>query len=1068
MIRKMTLALAASSIALSSAAFAQTQPAPVADLVKQVDIPYSKFTLDNGLTVLVHEDRKAPIVAVSIWYGVGSKNEPKGKTGYAHLFEHLMFNGSENAPGEYFTYTRKIGATDLNGTTWLDRTNYFQTVPTGALESALFLESDRMGHFLGALTKENVDGQIGVVSNEKRQGDNQPYGMVEYAQSENLFPVGHPYHHSTIGSLEDLAAAKLEDFQQWFKDFYGPNNSVLVLAGDINAASAKPLVQKWFGGIARGPDVKPVDAPLTTLDAPKTIVLKDKVPTTRIYRNWAVPGLADADYTALRAAAAVLGGLSSSRLDNKLVREEQSAVSVVSYVIPFVHASLFNVQVDVKPGTDANVVAQRLDALLADYIANGPTADEVQRVAASEAAQRIDGLEQMGGFGGKAVALAEGQLYTGDAEYYKKELERLAALKPETIKTAMQKWLSRPVLNITVEPGEREAYQEVAAGSGAVRTGGLTAPAFYMAPGAEEAFGMRAFQGADRSKMPEPGPVANVDFPTVEEGKLKNGIKVFFARRSAVPTVRVAVSFDAGYSADPVERRGTAALLNAMMQEGTKSLSAVQLAETEERLGADINVNSSQDRTVASLRAVKPNLGASLSLLADVIKNPALADNELNRVRVQQLTRIAGEQAQPQGIATRMLPGLIYGKAHPYGGPQSGSGDPAAVQSLTRDDLSAFHNAWIHPDKAEIFVVGDTSLKEITALLNKEFGNWKPTAKAAPAKAFTAQIPEQKQRLLLVDRPNSPQSMILAGQVLDARAGDDLLLFRTANDVFGGDFTARLNMENWSYGSYSQIPTRADRIAFGIAAPVQTNQTGPSVAAIIQQLQDFTGDKGVTPDELELTRTGNISELPGSYEQSAAVLMQMQNDRLNKRPFNYVETLAGRYAKMTAPELDAAFRAKVDPGKFTWLVVGDAAKVKPQLEALGLPIEMASETATNATNTGVTSTSANQPTKERNANMSAVDGDYDVTVKSPMGDQKSVFTVTTSGDSFTGKMAGSLGSMDVKDGKVDGNVLTWKMDMTVPMPMTLEGTATIDGDTISGEVKAGAFGSMGLSGTRKP
>lgn len=953
MFRKITLALAASTIALSGAAMAQTKPAPVADLVKQVNIPYTKFTLDNGLTVLVHEDHKAPVVAVSIWYGVGSKNEPKGKTGYAHLFEHIMFNGSENAPGEYFEYTRKIGATDLNGTTWLDRTNYFETVPTSALEAALFLESDRMGHLLGGMTKENVDGQIGVVSNEKRQGDNQPYGLVEYAQSENLFPVGHPYHHSTIGSLEDLAAAKLDDFKQWFKDYYGPNNSVLVLAGDVNAATAKTLVQKWFGDIPAGPAVKPVDAPLVTLDAPKTIVLKDKVPTTRIYRNWVVPGLADADYTALRAGAAVLGGLSSSRLDNTLVREEQSAVAVVAYVLPFVHGSLFNVQVDVKPGADAEAVGKRLDALLADFIANGPTADEVQRVAASEAAQRIDGLEQMGGFGGKAVALAEGQLYTGDADYYKVELERLAALKPDTVKAAMKKWLSRPVLNIIVEPGEREAYTEVASGSGAIRTGGLTSPAFYMPPGSEDNIGLRAFQGADRSKMPEAGNVANVDFPTVEEGTLTNGIKVFFAKRNAVPTVRVAVSFDAGYSADPVDKRGMASLLNAMMQEGTKTLTAVQLAETEERLGADIGVTSSQDRTVANLRAVKPNLAASLALLADVIKNPALAEKELERVRVQQLTRIAGEQAQPQGIASRMLPGLIYGKAHPYGGPQSGSGDPAAVQAITKADLAAFHDAWIHPSKAEIFVVGDTSLKEITALLNKEFGNWKPTANAAPAKAFTSPIPEQKQRILLVDRPNSPQSMILAGQVLNAKAGDDLFLLRSANDVFGGDFTARLNMDlretkNWSYGTYSQLPTRADRIPFGIAAPVQTNQTGPSVAALMQQLKDITGDKGVTAAELELMRTGNTLELPGSYEQSGAVLNQMQNDRLNKRPFTYVETLAGRYATMTAADLDAAFKAKVDPDKFTWLVVGDAAKVKPQLEALGLPIEMATETATTA------------------------------------------------------------------------------------------------------------------------
>lgn len=1073
MIRKLTLALAFSSTALSGVAMAQTQPAPVADLVKQVNIPYEKFTLDNGLTVLVHEDRKAPIVAVSIWYGVGSKHEPKGQTGFAHLFEHIMFNGSENAPGDYFQYTKKIGATDLNGTTWLDRTNYFQTVPTNALESALFLESDRMGHLLGGMTEEAVKNQIGVVSNEKRQGDNQPFGMVEYAQSENLFPKGHPYHHSTIGSLEDLAAAKFDDFKQWFKDYYGPNNSVLVLAGDVNAAQAKPLVEKWFGDIAKGRDVPPVNAPIPTLEAPKKVVLKDKVPFTRLYRHWVVPGLADPEFTALRAGASVLGGLASSRLDNILVREEQSAVGVTAFILPFVHGSLFWVSADVKPGGDAAAVGKRLDELMADFIKNGPTADEVQRVASSEAAQRIDGLEQIGGFGGKAVALAEGQLYTGDPEYYKKELQRLAALKPETITAAMQKWLTRPVLEIVVEPGEREAYQEVPGGAGAIRTGGLTSPAFYMPPGSDIDTGVTAFQGADRSKMPAPGSTPNVDFPTVEEGRLKNGIKVFFARRAAVPSVRVAVSFDAGYAADPVEKRGLASMLNTMMSEGTTTLTATQLAETEERLGADVNVNSSQDRTIASVRAVKPNLAASLALLADVVKNPALAEKDIERVRVQQLTRIAGENTQPQGIAARKLPAMIYGEAHPYGGPQTGSGNPDAVQALTKADLAAFHGAWIHPSKAEIFVVGDTTLKEITKLLNKQFGNWKPKTKAAPAKAFNLPIPEQKGRIVLVDRPNSPQSLINGAQVLNAKGSDDLVNFRAGNDVFGGDFTARLNMDlretkGWSYGAGSQIPSRVDRIAFGIFAPVQTNQTGPSLAAIQGHLKDFTGDKGTTPEERDLTVNGNILELPGSYEQSAAVMGQMQADRLYNRPFTYVETLAERYRKLTPADMDAAFKAKVDPSKFTWLVVGDAAKVKPQLESLGLPIEMAAEAATKtAANTSVTSNNATCPTKERNADMAAVDGDWDVTVKSPMGDQKSVLTVNSDGGSFSGKMAGSLGSMDIANGTVDGNTLSWKMDMTVPMPMTLEATATVDGDNISGEVKAGAFGSMGLTGCRK-
>lgn len=956
MVRKFTLALMLSGSALISTAPALAQePAPVSKLVDAVSIPHEKFTLPNGLTVLVHEDRKAPVVAVSIWYGVGSKNEPKGKTGYAHLFEHIMFNGSENAPGDYFEYTKKIGATDLNGTTWLDRTNYFQTVPTTALESALFLESDRMGYLLNGLTKEKLDNQIGVVSNEKRQGDNQPFGLVDYKRSETLFPVGHPYHHDTIGSLEDLAAASLDDMKLWFTDHYGPNNAVLVLAGDINAAQAKPLVEKWFGSIKRGKDVPPVNAPIPTLEKPIKIVMKDKIPSTRIYRSWVVPGLADPDANALYVAMAALGGLSSSRLDNILVRQEQSAVSVAAYMLPFVHGSLVNIQVDVKPGGDADAVAKRLDEILADFVAKGPTAEEVQRVATSTIAQQIDGLEQVGGFGGKAVALAEGQLYVGDSNFYKKELQRLAVTKPETVKAAMEKWLTRPVLEIRVEPGEREAYQEVAAGSG-MRTGTLSAPAFYSPPGSEDLAGTVGTSFQDRSKFPEPTGTPALDFPTVEETTLKNGIKVFFARRAAVPTVRVAVSFNAGYSADPVDKRGIASMMSTMLLEGTKTLTSTQIAETEEKLGADVNVNSSLDRTVASLRAVKPNLAPSLDLLADVIKNPAFDEKELERVRVQQQTRIKSENNQPQGIAIRTLPPLLYGKGHPYGGPQTGSGYPETVATITKADVSAFHQGWVHPSKAEIFVVGDTSLKEIKPLLEKRFGNWKPAGAAAPAKNFTAAIPAAQSKILLVDRPNSPQSLVMAGKVLEAKGSDDLLTLRAANEIFGGDFLSRINMDlretkGWSYGVRSQVNGAEDRVPFYMFAPVQTNQTGPSIKVLMDQLKDFNGSKPVTPDELDKTIKGNVLELPGSYEQSAAVLGQMQADRLNKRPFDYAETIAAKYTALTATALNDEMRAKIDPSKITWLVVGDAAKVKPQLEALGLPIEMVGEAAnTSASN----------------------------------------------------------------------------------------------------------------------
>jgi predicted Zn-dependent peptidase len=921
---------------------AAPKPAPVAELVKAVDIPHQQFTLANGLRVIVHEDRKAPIVAVSVWYHVGSKDEPKGKTGFAHLFEHLMFNGSENAPGDFFEPLQQIGATDLNGTTWFDRTNYFETVPTPALERALFLESDRMGHLLGAVTQEKLDNQRGVVQNEKRQGDNEPYGLVEYAQLAALFPEGHPYRHATIGSMADLDAASLEGVKNWFRAKYGPNNAVLVLAGDIDAATARPLVEKYFGDIPRGPEVTPAAAPVPTLAAKKEEMLHDRVATTRIYRLWAVPGLTDPDLVPLDMAASVLGGLSSSRLDNKLVREEKVAVRVTASVQPFERVSLFEVTADVKPGTDAALVARRLDEIIAEFLAKGPSADEIQRVATREVSGRISGLESVGGFGGKAVALAEGALYAKDPNFYKKQLAAYAAAAPAEVKAVARKWLSRPVYALTVMPGERGAYEEAKSGPATHH------PAYYRAPGKDEAPLAPKPAAVDRSKLPDVGPIDDFDFPTVERAKLSNGIEIIYAQRNAVPVTRVAVSFDAGNAADPKGRLGTQSLMLALLDEGTKTRSSVQIAEEQERLGASIGAGASMDRTTVSLSALSANLGPSLDLLSDIIRNPAFAPAEVERLRAQQLARIAGEMTQPQGLALRTLPPLLYGADHPYGVPFTGTGDPAVVAKVSRDDLIAFQRAWLRPDKAQIFVVSNLPLGEIKPLLETSFGAWRAKGPKG-VKNFSAKTRAPRPRIVLIDRPGSPQSLILAGALLPVKGKDELVTLLAANDVLGGNFLSRLNMnlretKGWAYGVSSQVNRPAETAPFLIHAPVQADKTGASISAIIADIEDFLTAKGVTPAELERTINGSIRELPGSFETSPEVMGGMQRNVLFERSDDYYDTLADRYRAMTAADLDAAARAVIDPKKLLWVVVGDAAKVRPQLDALKLPVETVAAT----------------------------------------------------------------------------------------------------------------------------
>jgi zinc protease len=444
---------------------ASAEPASLATLVKAVDIPYESFTLPNGLTTIVHTDRKAPIVGVTLYYRIGSKNEPRGKTGFAHLYEHLFFGGSENVP-HFDKPLEAAGSTTTNGSTWYDRTNYVETVPKGALDLALFMESDRMGHLLGAVTQDKLDKQRGVVQNEKRQGDNEPYGLVDYAIGDGLFPVGHPYRHSTIGSMADLDAATLVDVRAWFRDHYGPNNAVLSLAGDIDVATARPLVEKWFGAIPRGPEVHKVDAAPVTLAAPARREMVDQVPVTRLTRNWSGPGLNNDDAIALQIGMHILGGLASSRLDNALVRGEQLAVAVTASAQTFEQVSFLQATMDVKPGVDRAKAEARFDALLAQYIAEGPNEDEVRRAATSVLSGQIGALEEVGGFYGKGATLAEGQLYSGDPAKYRDELARMAALTPARIRTAMQRWLTRPVFALAVVPGDRTEKGEAMGGWG--------------------------------------------------------------------------------------------------------------------------------------------------------------------------------------------------------------------------------------------------------------------------------------------------------------------------------------------------------------------------------------------------------------------------------------------------------------------------------------------------------------------------------------------------------------------------------------------------------------------------
>ena len=893
------------------AAIAMATSAVAAD----VELPYDQFTLDNGLRVVVHEDRKAPLVAVSIWYHVGSKDEPEGKTGFAHLFEHLMFNGTEHYDDEWFRPLEEVGATDLNGTTWFDRTNYFQTVPTPALDRILWMESDRMGHLLGAVTQEKLDEQRGVVQNEKRQGDNQPYGRSEYFVLDGLLPEGHPYSHSTIGSMEDLDAASLDDVKSWFKQYYGAANAVLVLAGDIDVETAKAKVEQYFGHIDAGPPLARTKANAPQLKVNKHEVMYDQVPQARLDRNWVAPGRTTKEAALLTLAAEVLGGGKTSRLYQRLVYDLEIATSASASNQGQEIMSFYSVTIDAKPGEGLDEVEAEMEKVVEAFLQRGPTRAELERAKTSIEASVIRGLEKVGGFGGKAVRLAEGALYADDPAFILTWLDWVKSATPADVLAAARDVMNAGYYQLDVLP-----YEDFKTSASTVdRTTGL--PAVPTSP--------------------------DLVFPAVEETTLSNGMKLVLAKRDAVPVVNIAMQFDAGYAADaaPGGKLGLASFTGAMLDEGAGRLSATDIAETLDGLGATLGTSSNLDATVVRMSALKSNLADSLAVMADVVRRPTFEQAEIDKLRKRWLASIAQEKASPIPLALRLLPPQIYGDDHAYGVPFTGSGTVDAINSITREDLVSFQNTWLRPDNGTIFVVGDATVAEIKPILERAFGNWRAPAGVVPTKNV-AEVPRrEKGKVIIVDKPGSPQSLLLAGHIAPPTGAENNIAISAMNDILGGQLSARVNMnlredKGWAYGAYTFLQGARGQRPYMVYAPVQTDKTKESIAELIREMRDYKTTRKATPTELDRTVANNTRSLPGAYETASDVLGSLTSSARFGRPWNYPATLKGEYEALSLDDIAAAADEVVSPDSLIWVIVGDREKIEEGVRSLDLgPIE---------------------------------------------------------------------------------------------------------------------------------
>ncbi len=874
------------------------------DMQLDIDIPYTKFVLDNGLTLIVHEDHKAPIVAINVWYHVGSKNEKPGRTGFAHLFEHIMFNGSEHFDDDYFQALEKIGATDLNGTTNEDRTNYFQNVPTSALDIVLWMESDRMGHLLGAVTQAKLDEQRGVVQNEKRQGENQPYGKVWELISKGTYPAGHPYSWTVIGSMEDLNAATLEDVHEWFKTYYGPNNAVLVIAGDVNTNEVYEKVKKYFGDIPPGPPISKPSVWIAKMTGTKREIMQDRVPQARIYKVWNIPQWGTEELTYLNLVSSVLGSGKTSRLYKRLVYDEQICTSVQVFASPGEIGSQFLIIATAKPGIDLKQVEASLDDEIVKFLKEGPTQKELERVKTEYEASFIRGIERIGGFGGKSDILAQNQVFGGTPDYYKKTLQWVRNATVKDLKDVANQWLSDGVYILEVHP-----YPEL----------------------------KTIKSDVDRTKLPDLGPAPEVKFPELQRAQLKNGLKVILAERHSIPVINFNLIVDAGYAADQFTLPGVSKLAMEMIDEGTKKRTALQISEELALLGASLGTGSDLDVSYVNLSALKSKLNESLDIFADVILNPIFPEEDFNRLKAQTIAAIKREKVTPNSMALRVLPKILYGEGHAYSNPMTGSGTEESVNQIMRDELIKFHQTWFKPNNSTLVIVGDITLDEILPILEKLFDEWKPGT--VPIKNIGEVGHKVSSQIYILDRPGSIQSLIFAGHIAPPTNDPDNLAIEMMNTIFGGAFTSRINMnlredKHWSYGASSFLMGTRGQRPFIVYASVQTDKTKESMIEIKKELDGMLTNNPPKEEELNKNKQNEILSLSGSWETMRAVLGSIVSIVKYNLPDDYYQQYPEKLRNLSLDDVRKATYKVLKPDQLVWVIVGDKAKIEKGIREL--------------------------------------------------------------------------------------------------------------------------------------
>ncbi len=868
------------------------------ELATQVDIPYEMFQLDNGLTVLVHSDHSTPTVFVGLWYGVGSKDEPEGKTGFAHLFEHLMFQGTENREGEYFSPFMDAGATGMNGTTAEDRTNYYATVPTGALDMALWMESDRMTYLLGAVTQEALDEQRGVVQNEKRQGETRPYaGMYDRIRA-GLYPVDHPYRHSIIGSMEDLEAASLDDVHEWFNTYYGASNAVLVLAGDVTVEHAQEKVEFYFSEAPAGEPLTHPEQWIPVLDENRHESMYDRVGQTRISRNWALPGLNDRDTLLMYLVNETLVSNKNAPLYKALVDDLRLATNVRGYAHGRVLSGEYNLTIDLLPGVDPDEAMAVVDQVIEEYLEEGPDEELLENAKLAVNMYMIGALETTSSIG---RLLIEGYLYSDDPLFINTQLAWLNEASEDDLSETANRWLRRGFYELTVLPFPEYTVAEAQ---------------------------------ADRSTIPSVTVDADLEFPEIETVMLDNGMRLVVAERGNIPIVDVTVRLDTGAAAAPLEAPGLANFVFGLLPRGTERYDANELAAARDRIAMGGSFSTRLENTTFSYRILNSNLDDSLELTAEMLRNPTFPDEELDKMKEEVAAWLSTLEQAPASAAASLFDRAVFGDDNAMGAVWSRE----YLEQVDTDMLAEFHAREVAPDNMTIFMIGDIDIDTAQEAVEDAFGRWRDAHQSARAPVGSAL--EARPRVILIDYEDAESSTIVAGHALppfDRELSTEVFL---VNQVIGGGFESRLNMnlredKAWSYGYGSGVASNqsGDQM-FRTRGSVQTDRTADAMAEIMRELSEYVTTAPATEREVERIKIKQIRSLPGQYTTNRGFLSSIVYSDSYGLPFDYAETRGDRIEAVTLDQINARAQAYLDPSHLTWVVVGDLDRIEESVRAL--------------------------------------------------------------------------------------------------------------------------------------